>query len=83
MNLIVRAVLSLDHINIVVNSLYIFTSVYKSMSLLEVSLIYLDIFLIAIFQLKIYSVYFKYRGKEVSKIQNQKDLSITLTIFFL
>ena len=48
-NLLIRATLSLDHINIIANSLYLFTSLYKPLNLAEILLIMFDLFLISIF----------------------------------
>lgn len=82
-NLLLRMMLGLDNINIVANSLYIFTSVFKKMSYVEFILICLDLFLISIFQFKLYSIFLKYRGRGVSTIKNQLDLNFVLVIFFL
>lgn len=70
-NMLIRMMLSLDNINIVANSLYIFTSVFKKLSSLEFGLICFDLFLISIFQFRLYKIFLKYKGMEAAKIKNQ------------
>lgn len=82
-NMLLRLVLSLDNINIVANSLYIFTSVFKKLNYVEFGLICFDLFFISIFQYQLYAIFLKYRGLEVSKVKNQKNLNFILIIFFL
>ena len=65
--------ISFDHVNIVQNMLFMFTSLHKGVSVFDFCMIFVDIINLSFFQYMLLNLYTKFRGKNSSEIRNFKD----------
>jgi hypothetical protein len=66
---LIRAVMSLDHVNIVANIMFIGTSLHKGVSVFDFFVILVDLLNLVYFQNIILSYYMKYKGMRTLHIK--------------
>ena len=64
----VKGIISLDHINIVANYMFMGTSVFRGVSLFDFFVILLDVFNLVFFQMELLRIYFLYKGRPSKEI---------------
>ena len=75
--------MSLDHVNIVANLLYIMTSLRRGVSLFDFLYIFVDLLNLVYFQNIALDIYRKYKGRQTRDIENAMHQQLALSLFFM
>jgi hypothetical protein len=83
LEMMIRMVVSLDHLNIVANLLFIGTSISVGVTWFDYCMIWIDLILLFYFQFELYYIFSRYKNALTKNVSQIKHMNILLSAFYM